>query len=69
MVSRSRMPWSIGVKAPMSIAMVPTEMRWLAMRTSSQLMARSQRARGGTSTLRSFSTAVAYPSFANMAAT
>ena len=68
-VSRSRTPWSIGVNAPMSIAIVPTEMRWLAMRTSSQPMARSHCARGGTSSFRSRSTAIAYPSFANIAAT
>ncbi len=59
MVSRSRMPCSIGVKAPMSITMVPTETRWEAMRQSSQEMARSHWARGGTSSLSSFSTAMA----------
>ena len=59
----------MGVNAPMSMVIVPTEMRCEAMRHSSQEMARSHWARAGTSILRSRSTAMAYPSFANMAAT
>ena len=59
MVSRSRSPWTIGVKAPMSMVMVPTATRCEAMRQSSQLMARSHCARAGTSSLSSRSTAIA----------
>ena len=52
----------------MSIAIVPTESRWLAIRFSSQAITRQYSARFGTSMPRSRSTAIAQPWLANIAA-
>ena len=58
-----------GVNAPMSIAMVPTDSRWLWMRHSSSAITRQYSARFGTSMPPSFSAAIAQPWLQNIAAT
>ena len=52
----------------MSIAMVPTEIRWLEIRFSSQAITRQNSARLGTCIPSRRSTAIAQPWFANIAA-
>ena len=68
MNSRSRSAYGKGVTAPMSIAMVPTEIRWLEMRFSSQAITRQYSARLGICMPSRRSTAMAQPWLANMAA-
>ena len=60
-LSRSRSACGNGVTAPMSIAMAPTESRWLAIRPSSQAITRQYSPRRGTSILASASQAIAQP--------
>ena len=58
-----------GVVAPISMAIAPRAIMWLAMRFSSHEMTRRYCARFGTSMPMSFSHAAAQHSLANMAAT